>query len=66
MEETTGNEGHLWQGRNLVQGNSMESMRVTLSDVMVDAKPEQAIFCNQGRLQVEGFDYQPRHKTFDQ
>lgn len=33
---------------------------------MEDTKPEQAIFCSYARLQVEGFDHQCRHKTFDQ
>lgn len=44
-------------------GNSMESMRVTLVKVSSngDTKPEPAMLCNQARPQVEGSGHQPNH-----
>ena len=55
------------QCRNLVHGNVLESIRVTLakSPTAGDTEPELAVFYSQARLLAVELGHQPGHKTFD-
>lgn len=65
--ETTGIVRYLCnQLENKYNGNSLDSMRVTLDNTSSngDTEPKMVMCCNHARLPVEGLGYSPSLKTF--